>query len=174
VAQADQALGRFRTFLLTVLDRFVISESRRASAKKRAAVDRAGVDPQQLDAHAAHEDRPGAAFDVEWARQVLAATLRQMEAECRSSGRPDIWGVFEGRVLGPTLEGSPPCEYPELVERFGLKSPSQASNALITAKRMFRRNLEAVVGQYAASPAEVQEEIRDLWSILSAPGAGSR
>jgi len=33
-------------------------------------------------------------FDVAWAREVIAETLRRMQAECEAAGRDDIWRVF--------------------------------------------------------------------------------
>ena len=37
-----------------------------------------------------------------------------------------------------------------------------ASNALVTAKRMFERNLRAVVAEYAADEADIDREIAEL------------
>ena len=83
----------------------------------------------------------------------------------------DVWGVFECRLLAPMLDGAEPMPYEALVERFALRSPAQASNVLITGKRMFERALRAVVGEYAADEAEVDEEIAELRQILSRGGA---
>ncbi|MCK4342388.1 MAG: sigma-70 family RNA polymerase sigma factor [Phycisphaerae bacterium] len=173
-AQADRARGKFRTFLLTLLDRFVISEFRRAAAKKRGAERWSNLTLEQLETQAAGDQRPSDAYDVTWARQLLSEAVRRMEAECRSCGRPDIWGVFQCRVLEPTLAGATPLDYSEVVTRFGFRSPSQAANVLITAKRMFERILRAVVAEYAVSEAEVEDEIRDLRVILARFGAGAR
>lgn len=169
--QANPARGRFRTLLLTALDRFAVSEWRRQTARKRTAEHAGPLDPQQ--SLPASSLPPAEAFDVAWARQVLSEAVRRIEAECRSAGRRELWGVFECRILLPTLEGRRPPEYAELVSRFGFRSPSQASNALLTAKRMFERTLRAVVGEYASSPGEVEDEIRDLRTILSRAGAKS-
>jgi hypothetical protein len=48
-------------------------------------------------------------------------------------------------------------------------SPEQASNVLITAKRMFARALRSVVAKYADA-GDVETEIRDLKSILARSG----
>ena len=57
--------------------------------------------------------------------------------------------------------------YEELVAKFGLRSPSEASNLLITAKRMFARVLREVVRETVADEAEVETEIMELKRILS-------
>jgi hypothetical protein len=107
------------------------------------------------------------AYDVAWARRVLDEAVQRMRAECAASGREDVWGMFECRVLGPVAEGTEPADYEELVRRFGFQSPSQASNALVTAKRMVARSLRSVVAEYTRDAAEVEAEIQDLHRILA-------
>jgi hypothetical protein len=173
IARADRRLGKLRTFLLTALDRFVKNQLRDESARKRAAGSGARVGWDE------HRDGPSvgeeasAAFDVAWARSVIHEALRRMQAECERSGRPELWGVFECRVVGPILDGAPPVGYCELVERFRFESPTQASNVLTTAKRMYARALRAVVGEYAEGEEEIEAELRDLWQILARCGAAS-
>lgn len=171
VAKADRQRGRFRTFLLTALDRFVANRMRDATAKKRSPADGRLV---PLDEHvhpAETEDSPARAFDVAWARQVISQCLGRMQEECQASDRPDIWDVFECRLLGPALDGTRPVPYEVLAKRFGFASPTQASNVLVTAKRMFERTMRAVVGEYVAGEKEIDEEIADLRRILARTGA---
>jgi hypothetical protein len=101
-------------------------------------------------------------FDVAWGREVLREALRRMKANCEKWGRVDLWEVFYGRVVGPAFDGVPVVEYEALMPRFGWASASQASNALVTAKRMFERELRGVIGEYARDEGEVEEELRDL------------
>lgn len=167
--RAEQDKGRFRTFLLTSLDRYIISEHRRQTARKRSAGAAVPVD-EHLDA-AAEDAGPDAALDVPWARQVLQRVIEQMQAECRASGRANVWGVFEARILGPTLGQGEPAEYHVLIAQYGFKSPAQASNVLITGKRMFIRILRGVVGEYCGGEQEIDREIAALQEILA--GAAS-
>jgi RNA polymerase sigma-70 factor (ECF subfamily) len=168
VADARREKGRFRSFLLTALDRYVISEFRREGARKRQP-DGSWAPQEAIESH----DVPAQAdaFDVDWARQVIAESLRRMEADCRRSGREDLWGLFQCRVVAPVLENAAPLPYEELIRRFGFQSPGQASNAIITAKRMFARILRSLVGEYAPTEEEVEDEIRDLRKILAAASA---
>ncbi len=165
ISRADRQRGKFRTFLLTSLDHFANSELRRARAKKRSGgegVHQVPVDERVVDAGA----DPTGSFDVAWARQVIAHAVDMMEAQCRETGRLDIWGVFNDRILGPALRQEPAVDYETLVRRYQLQSPAQASNVLITAKRMFTRCLKAVVGQYAENGSAVEAEIAELHEIL--------
>ena len=164
ISLADPSKGKFRTFLLTVLDRFVLNYLRRERPHDAMHLAE-GADPVV-------SDDPSDVFDVEWARQVISMAMEQMHQECVEKERLDLWGMFQARIIGPMLHGTEPLPYEELVQQFDLASPASASNALITAKRMFIRRLQAVVGEYAQSEDEISEEIRDLHEIVSRAGAG--
>ena len=171
IARADQNLGKFRTFLLTALDRFWLNQMRDERAKKRAPSDGVLVEIGDRADMLQAEAEPSQAFDVAWARGILAEALRRMQSECEILGRADVWGVFQCRVVAPTLEGAEPVDYQQLIERFGFKSPVQASNVLITAKRMYARTLRSVVGEYAYDDGEIESEIEELREVLAAGAA---
>jgi DNA-directed RNA polymerase specialized sigma24 family protein len=166
IGRADAECGKFRTFLLTALDRFLIDRHREARAGKRSP----GKDRlQTLDdgAEPIQADGPPDSFDLAWARNVIDQTVQMMRAQCDAASRSDVWGVFECRLLDPLLRDVEPVDYDELVRRYGLQSPSQASNLLMTAKRTFARVLHTVVGEYARSDDEIEAEIRELMEILA-------
>ena len=164
LAKADAARGRFRSFLLKSLEHYVIDELRRAVGRGEARADEETCEvpsPPTADV-----------FDVEWARQLLQAALGRMRGECQKKGREDLWALFECRVAAPALHGCPPPPYLELVRRFGFRSAEQASNALVTAKRQFERNLGAVIAETerVANEKDIQAEIADLCKILNSAG----
>jgi len=167
IGRADRGLGKFRTFLLTALDRFLIDRVRRAGAKKRSPADAALLAIGDREACLPTGKTPPDVFDVTWGRGVLAEALARMRRHCEESDRADLWGIFECRLLEPILEGAEPVAYGTLVERFGLNSPAHASNVLITAKRMFARTLRTVVAEYCQDEEEIESEIADLRQILA-------
>ena len=75
--------------------------------------------------------------------------------------------MFYARVLGPILEGSDSVTYGTLIHKYGFQTPSQASNALVTGKRMFVRLLRATISEYVLSEDELQSELQDLQVILA-------
>ncbi len=160
LGHADPARGRFRSFLLRCLENYWIDQLRKPHPSQPFD------DEHQADL-AAPAGEPDA-FDVAWARQVLEETIRRFATECREPEKLPLWSLFELRVLRPTLTNATPIGYSELVNQFGFASPEQAANALVTAKRHFRRVLEDVVAEYVESEAEVQSEIADLRAILAA------
>ncbi len=163
LAVADPQRGRFRSFLLTVLDNYVRNKLARDAAFN---TDRLGTAVQDIsdvsDKSAASE-----LFDLAWAREVLIQTMHEMKATCRTGGREDIWAVFEYRIVRPILDHEQQISYQELAGRYGFRSALQAANALTTGKRMFIRLFRTVVRQYVRDDIECDQEISDLWSILA-------
>jgi RNA polymerase sigma-70 factor (ECF subfamily) len=171
ISQADRGRGKFRTFLLTALERFAVDEFRRESAKSRSPrTPMLDVD-DQADSVPATSRSPSAIFDRIWATEALGEVMRRMRDELRDGDREHIWSIFESRVLLPISDGVAPLSHEELAARFNLPSASHASNALGSAKRVFRRIFRAVVAEYARDDAEIDAEIRELWEIFSRPDA---
>ena len=160
IASFDPTKGKFRTFLLTSFDRFFIDSWRKASREARYAE---GMNAPALEASPEPD-----VFDVAWAMQVLAESVRRMQTECGRKERADLWGIFEGRTLAP-LRGISPVSYQLLAERHGLASEKQAANRYTIAEAMFRRNFRQVVEEYADGDAE--DEAREFREIFFQAGA---
>jgi RNA polymerase sigma-70 factor (ECF subfamily) len=164
--------GRFRTLLLRAMNNFLIDQLRREQAQKRGgSAQFVGEPDAALHSPSAGLDDPAVQYDLAWARQVIDQASALMRAQCAREDRVDIWEVFYGRVLAPTLQGAPPTPYEELVTRFHYETPEQAANVLITGKRSFQRALREVVADYCDAGA-VADEIRDLRSIVARGGGG--
>jgi RNA polymerase sigma-70 factor (ECF subfamily) len=172
LGKADRTRGKFRTFLLTSLDRFVSNEQRKQRAKIRGGGQVRSLDDEPL-LQPSGEQSPADTFDVEWARQIIREAVARMKVACEQSDRHQLWTLFDLRILSPALDGKPVPSYQSLVEQFGFETPSQACNALVTAKRMFARALREVVGEYTEQREQVDGEITDLYEILARCGAGS-
>jgi RNA polymerase sigma-70 factor (ECF subfamily) len=180
IAAADARRGRFRTFLLGALDCYCVDRHRRRAARKRApaggdaAIASLGTGApercvQRYDGRAGGA-APADAFDRAWGRHVLAEAVERMRVACEGPGgarHRAVWEIFHARVLAPALDGAELPDYGDLVGRFGLRSPTQAANLLVTGKRMFARCLRGVVGQYAADEEEIDREIGDLHDVFS-------
>ncbi len=172
VGLADRSRGKFRTLLLKALDSYCIDQHRAARALKRAPAEDAHSLDDRAFAIAGPDERAArdAAFDAEWARQLLSGAVDRMKAECAGPEKTTMWVLFEERILRPAFEGAAPMEYEALVDRLRLQSPSQAANMLVTAKRMLVRHLRAAIAEYAMDEAEVEQELSDLRQVLSSIG----
>ena len=160
LGHVDRSKGRFRSFMLRCLENYWIDQSR---ARRKAS----SLEESQEEQLAARHAEPPDVFDVAWAKQVLNAALRRMWDNCQRQRQSATWGIFYQRVLRPTLLDALAPSYDRLAAELGFISEQQAANALVTAKRQFRRALEEVVGEYVKHKADVQTEIIELRVILS-------
>ena len=163
---ADQNRGRFRTYLLSILDRFVIDHHRRSAARQRR------MHTQDIDEAVTVIDQhpvPSRAFDLTWAKAVIEQAVEAAHVHFQSTGRQDLWLVLKYRVLDPILQDKPPPPYEQMVKEFGFKTASQACSAVLTARRGFAGVLRQVVAQYVPDEA-VEDEIALLQQALSSAG----
>ena len=163
---ADQNRGQFRHFLKTSLRNFVLDRLSRADVKH------APIPLEELDRELPLPETPSDAFDWAWARTVITETLQRMEADCKNpaAGQPRrgyTWEMFRIRLLEPILDDAAQMPYEQLIERFGLKSPTDASNMLLSAKRIFKAHLSRVIQEYTEQDAATAMEIQALEDFLS-------
>jgi len=166
IDSADRAKGRFRTFLLVVLDRFLADQRDRERAQKRGG----GRVPLPFDREAAERmvaapaADPAKAFTRDWALAVLRECLDALRAETAAKGHPVYYEVF---VRCHGFDGRPAHEtYGGLAETFGI-SEADVTNYLHRARTAFRRILEERVLQSVESPADLESEIAALLESLS-------
>lgn len=163
--RADQNRGRFRDFLKTSLRNFVLDRLNRAEAKNPP------LSLDELEQELPQAEAESEAFDLEWARTVLGETLRRMESDCKKPGddqprRGHIWEMFRIRLIEPVFNDAAQVPYDQLIKRFGLKSPMDASNMLLSGKRIFKAHLERVIREYAGQDAAAALEIQALEDFL--------
>lgn len=164
--RADRARGKFRDFLKVSLRHFVLDRLNRAEVRH------APISLDELEIELPHQPEASDEFDLTWVRAVLAETLRRMEADCRDTRaeqprRGYIWEMFRIRLIDPILNDAAQTPYEQLIERFELKSPTDASNMLLTGKRMFKSHLNKVIKEYAGQDAATAAEIEALENFVN-------
>jgi hypothetical protein len=164
--RADPERGKFRDFLKISLRNFILDRLSRAEVKHAPL----SLDELEVDLPAQEETLE--AFDLTWVRTVLAETLRRMETDCKDPAaeqprRGQIWDMFRIRLLEPVFNDAPQVPYDQLIASFGLKSPTDASNMLLSAKRIFKTHLTRVIKDYAEQDAATAEEIRALEEFIA-------
>jgi DNA-directed RNA polymerase specialized sigma24 family protein len=163
--KADQTRGRFRDFLKISLRNFILDHLSKAEVKNPP------VSLEELEQEIPESPTSAEEFDLAWTRAVLTETLRRMEADCRRPGKDQprrscIWEIFRIRLLEPLFHDAPQMPYDQLVERFGLKSPLDASNTLLSGKRIFKTHLDDVIRDYAGKDAATDLEVQALKEFL--------
>jgi RNA polymerase sigma-70 factor (ECF subfamily) len=170
MASASSERGKFRSFILVALNRYIIDQIRRENTRSRTP-DGKLVDLHEAEILSAESAEPSEPFNLAWAREVIAQASRRMQAECEASGRSDLWRLMCRRILSPYASATDAHPLGESADRCEGVSAGRESNLLITAKRAFARALRAVVGEYAADEQAIDEEIHDLKRALAGGGA---
>ena len=118
-------------------------------------------------------DAPSEEFDLTWARTVLARDLAAHGGRLQGPvGRPAAARATSGRCSASGCwsrcsRTTAPPPYEQLIERFGLRSPTDASNLLLSAKRIFKTHLARVIQEYAEQDAATAAEIQALEEFLA-------
>jgi RNA polymerase sigma-70 factor (ECF subfamily) len=170
IQQADQTRGRFRTFLLTTLDRYVTNVYRRETAQKRKSMDpMVRLEPTNLPSLPAKqsEAEPEQVFHYAWASNLLDEVLAEVKDGYYSTGKSAHWEVFSAKVIEPIFENTKPSSLARICAKYEIETESKASNMIVTVKRRFRTALKRHMRQFVQSDLEVEEEFRDLLRILS-------
>jgi RNA polymerase sigma-70 factor (ECF subfamily) len=170
--QADQLQhlkhqeGRFRNFLLTLLNHHVSDERDKAHALKRGG----GQAPVFLDA-LTEEERyrtepsegasPEVLFDRVWAQTVLERAGRRLREEYEAAGNGRLFEVL--RQLSPGRTGS---AYAEAASKLGL-SESAVASAIFRLRRRQAEVIREEVAQTVTQTDDIDEEIRYLMDVVA-------
>jgi DNA-directed RNA polymerase specialized sigma24 family protein len=165
VEKADPSKGRFRSYLLVALDRYLINVKDKQEAHKRIPADRlTALDTMDLSELplAVSELGAEASFNYTWVTTLLEEVLEQVENECRQEGLSVHWQLFRDRVLQPILEAVDPPSLLELCGRYEVQDAAKASNMIITAKRRFQMLLLRHLRRLVTSDEQVREEFEEI------------
>ena len=175
IRRADQARGRFRTFLLSALKQYLARVHRKETAQKRIPKEKLvrleQIDPAGLP-EPVGELTPEESFNYTWVSVLLDKLLAEVEAKYRAEDKTLHWQVFHARVLQPIMEHAQPPSLPKICEKYGIKDERKASNIIGTVQRRLRTALKRHLRRSVTGDADVDEELRELMQIFSKKGAG--
>jgi len=166
LGKLDPKRGRFRSFLLAALKRFMIDDWRRSRSEKRGgdtelfSLDREDFESRiEPDVDSAESvDRH---FDRAWAVAIVDRVYAQLEAEYEKAGKPEVF-----RRLRQCLLGEAESSYAELAAETGM-SLDGFTMAVYRLRRRFGEKLRHEIAQTIDSPEEIDEELRWLFLVLS-------
>lgn len=167
IGHADPAKGRFRSFLLMALNRFLANEHKKARTLKRGgAIQFVPFDLTAAETRYCREpattETPESVFDRQWALTILNGVLEGLGTEYRETGRGELFRVLKLCLIG-SRETQP---YAELAA--GLKMSEGAVKVAVSRLReRYREKLREAVADTVASPAEVESELRHLLRVVA-------
>lgn len=170
IQQADKTKGKFRTFLLTALDRYATNIYHKKTAAKRSHAGRMmSLETTELPdlPIAESEISPEQAFHYAWVSELLDEVLAEVKQECHSTGKAIHWEVFNAKVIGPIFDDTKAPSLKDICTKYGIDSEAKASNMIVTVKRRFRTVLKRQLQQFVQSDTDVEGEFDELIKILS-------
>jgi len=157
--------GRFRSFLLTFLKRYLSDERDKANAEKRGggivivSLEDCTVEDQQLGS--LERLTASEVFDRRWAMTLLGRAHERLRAEYVSAGNAELY-----EMLRPWLHGeSKASSYAQLAEQLG--TPENSAKSLVhRLRRRYGKMIRNEVGQTVETAPQIDEEIRYLLALL--------
>lgn len=167
VARADRQKGRFRSFLLMVLKRFLAKEREKARTLKRGG--QVSLVPLQLDTaetryarEPADTQTPDQMFERQWALTLLQTVLLRLRQDYTRDGKGALFEKLESSLVG-SRETQP---YAALAAELSM-TEGAVKVAVCRLRERYRDYLRADISQTVASPAEVDAELRHLFRALA-------
>jgi len=165
VASAGRERGRFRSFLLLAVQRFLLNDSDWNRAAKRGG----GAPIESLDAEVAegqyrlepaHDTTPESLYERRWALMVLDRARQRI----RERHTPERFAM-----LAPFLtESAPRGGYQEVASALGV-SEGGLKVAVHRMRQQYREALHAEIAETVSDSAQVTSEIQYLLEVLSRP-----
>jgi RNA polymerase sigma-70 factor (ECF subfamily) len=161
--------GKFRSFLLTVLNHFLTNEHERQQARKRGGGqvivsldEEHGEDRYRLEP--SHGESPDRLYERQWALALMENALHRLEEEQAAAGRVELLAT-----LRPFLSREPEAgEYATLAARLGLV-PGTLAVQVHRLRERYRQLVRAAVADTVDSPLEIDAEMRHLLAALCSP-----
>jgi len=165
IDKADPAKGRFRSFLLIALDRYLANVHRAEAAQKRIPQSKLVpidvVEPLELPTVVSSMSAE-AVFDYVWLSTLLEQVLEEVKAKCREDGMMDHWNVFHDRILAPIMKQSSPPAIKEICRRYNIASERQAANMVVTMKRRLQAALVKRLRETVTSDEQLNGEMDEI------------
>ena len=163
---ADRNRGRFRSFLLTSLKNFLINDWLKQNREKRGGAHQLlSLDEEMAESRLASEPAtaqpPDTLYDRGWAAILLERAMSALKEDYERSGKADLFARLKGFVWGEN-SGLP---YAAMAEQLGM-TEGAVKVAVHRLRQRYGELLRAEIAQTVSTPAEVEEELRHLISVI--------
>jgi len=167
LTRADPDRGRFRSFILSAMNHFLISEWKRGMAQKRGggsltiSLDLAAAE-ERFDLEPADPSAPDQLFEKQWALTLLAEVLNRLEGEYQSEGKIELFAGLKQTLTG-SRESQP---YAELSPLLGMNE-SAVKVAVHRLRKRYRELIRAEIANTLDQSEDVDGEMQHLFKVLT-------
>lgn len=164
---ADPGRGRFRTFLLTSLKRFLINEWKHASRQKRGGGQKFSLLVEDSEAENSIAEpseglTPEQIYEQRWATSLLEEVIAKLRRDYAAAGMEKLFDELKVYIWGEKNALS----YADIASQLGL-SDGAVKVAAHRLRNRFRLLLRAEVANTVSDPSEVDDELRHLFEIVA-------
>ncbi len=159
--------GKFRWFLLSAVKRFLINERERARAAKRGGGSlhlpfdgEKAEERYRLDA--ADPLTPDKLYDRAWAANLIQTTYQRLEEEYTLEGKQALFEQLRVFLVGDKTDRS----YAQTGAGLGMTAGA-VKVAVHRLRGRYRELLREQVAQTVHTPADLEEELRNLQAVFS-------
>jgi RNA polymerase sigma factor (sigma-70 family) len=165
--KADPKYGKFRSFLLASLKNFLADEWDRGRAQKRGGDKKVlsldfDAAASRYEREPAHQMSPEKLFERSWALTVLTRAMDRLKAESTSSDKQQLFDCLK-IYLTAEKDAVP---YKDVAVKLGM-TEGAVKVAVHRLRRRYRELVRDEIAQTVITEAQVDEEIRDLFTALS-------
>jgi RNA polymerase sigma-70 factor (ECF subfamily) len=168
--RADRLQGRFRSFLLGALTRYLSDTlDRRRAIKRGGAAQHVSLEVADTTQELDHSSTTGprvSAFDREWALTILETALARLRSECAEPQRGNNFEVLKDFLPG----AAETCSYETAAGRLGITVGALKSEIHRLRQRL-RALVRAEVARTVSTPHEIEDEMAHLQNVLMDRGS---
>jgi DNA-directed RNA polymerase specialized sigma24 family protein len=164
---ADRTKGKFRTFLLAMLDYYLAREWNRAHRQKRGgqfvfvSIDQQSPE-ERYQVEPVDDDTPEKKFLRQWALTVLKQAMNALQAECEATGKGPLFREAKNLLSGERNGAA----YAKIGERLTM-AEGTVRVAVHRLRQRYGELLRLEVAHTVANDEEVEAELRYLIQVLS-------
>jgi RNA polymerase sigma-70 factor (ECF subfamily) len=167
LSEVDRSKGRFRSFLLAALKHFLANEWDKANARKRGG----GAQFISLDSEdaasryweePASELTPERLYEQRWACVLLERVMQRLKRDSAEAGKDQFFEALKPFLVGESRS----VTYAQLALELGT-SEAALKMKVQRLRQAYQRLLRDEIAQTVADPAEAEDEIRHLFSVVS-------
>ncbi len=167
LANADPGKGKFRSFLLASLNHFLANDYRRAQAAKRGGGQvLISIDEASAEGRYALEPvstlTPEKIYERRWALTLFDRALERLEVELTRTGKTKQYAYFKPFLTREPGEG----DYASVAAELGMTAGA-VTVGVHRLRQRYRELVQEEIAQTLSNPADLEEELRYLLTLLS-------